>query len=392
MATIDSKAQLEKVRERAFYLCKEYLQGRWKRISQSQLVLKQISGGLSNLVFYVGLPEGLEPLAREPRRVLLRLFGELGSGPGIQFRLIQETVVFTMLAERNLGPKLMGVFPGGRLEEFILGHPMSTNELRSPEYTSQIAKNTALVHSLEVPVSKDPSWMGDTMRGIQSKLAPIVYDSGPVNQREACRQLAQWDFRSEIDWLMNFLRHVPSPVVFSHNDINCGNILVREGNPDWDPVMFIDYEFASYNYRGFDLANHFIEWVYDYGTKVFPFYIRDKKQYPTRNQRINWLKSYLKTYEEQQQLQEENNMPHSTSTQSNIKNQIEDLLDEIDAFSLASHLLWAVWSIKQGQTSGIQFGYFNYANDRLKDYSLEKEAVIALFNNKRERKRMSESD
>ena len=33
-------------------------------------------------------------------------------------------------------------------------------------------------------------------------------------------------FRSEIDWLMNFLRQVPSPVVFSHNDINCGNILV----------------------------------------------------------------------------------------------------------------------------------------------------------------------
>ncbi len=36
------------------------------------------------------------------------------------------------LAERNLGPKLHGVFPGGRLEEYIQGHPLTSTELRSP--------------------------------------------------------------------------------------------------------------------------------------------------------------------------------------------------------------------------------------------------------------------
>ena len=46
-------------------------------------------------------------------------------------------------------------------------------------------------------------------------------------------------------------------------------VKVREDkSAGWDPIVFIDYEFAAYNYRGFDLANHFIEWVYDYGTKV----------------------------------------------------------------------------------------------------------------------------
>jgi hypothetical protein len=30
------------------------------------------SGGLSNIVFYVGLPEGTEPLGREPASILLR--------------------------------------------------------------------------------------------------------------------------------------------------------------------------------------------------------------------------------------------------------------------------------------------------------------------------------
>ena len=32
---------------------------------------------------------------------------------------ITESVIFTLLAERRLGPKLYGIFPGGRLEEFI---------------------------------------------------------------------------------------------------------------------------------------------------------------------------------------------------------------------------------------------------------------------------------
>jgi hypothetical protein len=31
-------------------------------------------------------------------------------------------------------------------------------------YSEQIAKNFALIHSLEIPVSKDPTWIGDTIR------------------------------------------------------------------------------------------------------------------------------------------------------------------------------------------------------------------------------------
>ena len=95
---------------------------------------------------------------------LFRLFGELSQTAAHQYRMITETVVFTMLAERNLGPRLFGVFPGGRLEEFIPGHPLTTGEMRSQEFSGQIARNVALVHSLEVPVSKEPTWLQDTMR------------------------------------------------------------------------------------------------------------------------------------------------------------------------------------------------------------------------------------
>ena len=181
--------------------------------------------------------------------------------------MITETVVFTMLAERNLGPRLFGVFPGGRLEEFIPGHPLTTVEMRSQEFSEQIARNVALVHSLEVPVSKEPTWLADTMRTYLHRLS-ICPERVPEEEREHAVALANWDVRQEVDWLLGFLKTVDSPVVFSHNDINTGNILVREDPSSWDPVVFIDYEFAAYNYRAFDIANHFNEWMYDYGRKV----------------------------------------------------------------------------------------------------------------------------
>ena len=38
--------------------------------------------------------------------------------------IVIENVIFTILSERKLGPKLLGVFAGGRIEEYI---PVSNN-------------------------------------------------------------------------------------------------------------------------------------------------------------------------------------------------------------------------------------------------------------------------
>jgi len=77
---METPHQSEKVREKAYQLCREYLQGSWKHVSARQLEIRQISGGLSNLVFYVGMPKGVQRCegGREPTCVLLRLFGDLG--------------------------------------------------------------------------------------------------------------------------------------------------------------------------------------------------------------------------------------------------------------------------------------------------------------------------
>jgi thiamine kinase-like enzyme len=48
-------------------------------------------------------------------------------------------------------------------------------------------------------------------------------------------------------------------VVFCHNDVQHGNVLRRLNPPG--ALMLIDYEYAGFNYRAFDIGNHFCEWV-----------------------------------------------------------------------------------------------------------------------------------
>lgn len=85
-----------------------------------------------------------------------------------------------------------------------------------------------------------------------------------------------------------------SPVVFSHNDLQGGNILLREAkspagadevNVD-SRLVFIDFEFCSYTYRAFDIANHWSEWEYDYGNANFPYFHAIPENYPTDQEQV----------------------------------------------------------------------------------------------------------
>ena len=84
------------------------------------------SEGLTNLIFFIGLPKNIKTIDREPKQVLLRIFGNTLSSPldaetpeSVITGIVCENVIFAILSERKLGPKLFGVFAGGRLEEYI---------------------------------------------------------------------------------------------------------------------------------------------------------------------------------------------------------------------------------------------------------------------------------
>ncbi|KAL1140640.1 hypothetical protein AAG570_000570 [Ranatra chinensis] len=288
--------------ETAVRICRGYLNGPWKKITANDVTVKRVSGGLSNWLYQVCLLKG----NTKPKQVLLRLYGQT-HGEGALESLITESVIFTLLSERRLGPRLHGIFPGGRIEEYIPARPLKSSEMSDPKMNMLVAEKMAAIHTMNVPISKEPQWLWNT-----------------------------------ID--RNHLAKVNSPVVFCHNDLQEGNILLREDTAE-PSLVIIDFEYCSYNYRGFDLANHFIEWIYDYTNPEYPNFSIRRNNYASRPQMVAFVERYLSALS-----------PTGVHGRPEVNNP-EYVVNEIENFTLASHFFWGIWSLVNAKVSQIPFGY-----------------------------------
>ncbi|XP_047005149.1 choline/ethanolamine kinase isoform X1 [Schistocerca americana] len=355
------------MRERAARICRDYLHGAWKSVTSKDIQLKRISGGLSNWLFHVALPTDTPPKGSEPSQVLLRIYGQTHGERALE-ALVTESVIFTLLSERRLGPKLHGIFPGGRIEEYIPARALKTREMADTKLSPLIAERMAQIHRMNVPISKEPRWLWDTMdRWTQSAEAILVEVEGAQPEvLSYINKIQKYNLGSEVKWLMSFLKKLQSPVVFCHNDMQEGNILLYNHNLtdqqalSTPRLVLIDFEYCSYNYRGFDLANHFIEWVYDYTYPTHPFFSVNYSHYPSPEQQLVFARSYLKTFHQKQPTTEEETV----------------LLKEVQAFTLASHLFWGLWAVVNAKLSQIPFGYWEYADARLEAYFYSKSKLL----------------
>ncbi|GBP20226.1 hypothetical protein EVAR_82099_1 [Eumeta japonica] len=421
------------------------------------------SGGLSNFLYYVALPDNLNKvrsfsptlregspeaqekydnkalvskflkqsqfsrsnslnMMEEPKKVLLRIYGQV-HGERAMDAIVTESVIFTLLSERRLGPKLHGVFSGGRIEEYIPARPLLTKELSEPALSMKIAEKMAAIHSMDVPLSKEPNWIWKTMHKWlktvrEERLAPHNTASAKASntdEEQIIKRLKSVDFDKEIDWLKKYIATVDSPVVFCHNDMQEGNILLLEDvtqNASEDDVTYveaeeqpnrehkyveplsqyddantsdsissrisdsgepklvlIDFEYCAYNYRGFDIANHFQEWGYDYTNPEHPFYFENQENCPSLEQKEIFIKEYLKHYLSNVSDDKEIDLTPTIED-------INHLLCEVETFALVSHLFWCLWSIVNASKSQIPFGYWEYAVSRLETYFRLKQEVV----------------
>mmetsp|Transcript_30138 Transcript_30138/g.49816 ORF Transcript_30138/g.49816 Transcript_30138/m.49816 type:complete len:261 (-) Transcript_30138:162-944(-) len=138
-------------------------------------------------------------------------------------------------------------------------------------------------------------------------------------------------------------------VVFSHQDLLSGNILY---NDSWDHVRIIDYEYGGYNYRGFDIANHFCEYA------GFDFDI--KNHFPNKEQQLYFLEKYVSHATPE--------LHAKLTSEGRLGILLEELYQELKYFVLASHLWWGYWAIMQAKHSPIDFDYMGYARLRFEGF------------------------
>uniref|UniRef100_A0A3P8S2M5 Ethanolamine kinase n=1 Tax=Amphiprion percula TaxID=161767 RepID=A0A3P8S2M5_AMPPE len=334
---------------RAFAWCRDFLSGSWKTIEESDF---QIMAGLSNLLY---LCSYLTMLTKTVISLSVCLCVSVMQGVD---SLVLESVMFAILAERTLGPKLYGIFPEGRLEQYL------PSKLSNPDISAEIATKLARFHEMVMPFNKEPKWLFATIDKYMDQVMKISFT------REAhvkkYKKLMKFNLPAELESLRALLAATPSPVVFCHNDVQEGNILMLEDTDHntTDRLMLIDFEYSSYNYRGFDFGNHFCEWIYDYTYNEWPFYKATPENYPTRDQQLLFIRSYLA--EKRRHLD-------SVIDQTQME---DDLIIEANRYALASHFLWGLWSIIQAKISKIEFGYMDYAQSRFDEYFKQKKLFV----------------
>ncbi|XP_068116685.1 choline kinase alpha isoform X2 [Hyperolius riggenbachi] len=366
-----------RTRRKAYRWCKEFLPGAWRFLEEERFHITVIRGGLSNMLFLCSLPEDEKTVGDEPRNVLLRLYGAIlqmscnkGETQETQREnffqgaaaMVMESVMFAILAERCLGPKLYGIFPQGRLEEYIPSRKLETDELSLPDISAEIAEKMARFHGMSMPFNKEPKWLFGTMEKYLKQVLKIKFTKESHTRK--LNKFLSYNLPKEMASLRSLLEATASPVVFCHNDCQEGNVLLLAGreNSENQKLMLIDFEYSSYNYRGFDIGNHFCEWMYDYTNEKFPFFKATFSNYPTKKQQLHFISSYMAEFQ-----------PGFENLSNEERSKMEqEMLIEINRFALASHFFWALWSIVQAKISAIEFGYMEYATARFDAYFLQK--------------------
>ena len=345
-----------------------------------------ISGGLTNALFKVDLRS--PSLDDGGISVLVRIFGAEG--------LIdrdEENSTFARLCSESGGTEsklvthemldLLGRFGNGRVETFIpnMRPAHYIRDFGRDEVHAEVARQLARIHSFDAPEyltngdaeTKRPAlwgviadWVDDLSQQLteerfqDTKLLELFSEAAgcaSINSDDGdLSQIVKEHLLGEAMWLRNQVetRFPDAPVVFCHNDVNGGNILLdrtldgKDAVYDKHSLAIIDYEYAAVNYALFDVGNFICEHCGGNDDATPKYNLR-----PNRKR----VRRFLETY-----VAERDSLSGSRLICSS--EQLDELCDQVELFEMASCLYWGVWGVLQsaGEVTG---GSFN--EDRSRD-------------------------
>ena len=211
-----------------------------------------------------------------------------------------EVLVFHTMAQKKIGPQLYGVFPDGRIEEYISdAETLSNDDIKDPIVLTSLAHKLAELHCTQMPFSRKPKdYIGNMENIFKEGFDEYIglFKEKPMPDVPEMQQAGQfvynYNIQSYVDWLKEMMPKIKHRVTLCHLDQNRGNVLVRKNSKDVaDKVVLLDYEFAGYSYRGMDLGNHFHARTID--LKAFFSGQFVKLDYPNEDERLFFIRAYL---------------------------------------------------------------------------------------------------
>lgn len=270
----------------------------WNTGSSINLKITQLTGGITNKLYLIKNNTMNGP----DNCIIVRLYGD---GTDMIIDRNVENSVFSQLSLLKFGPSFLGLFENGRVEQFISGSTALTEEqMSSNELCSSIAASVAGLHAQPIKLDN----MNEVLFPTLFKFCDICEEQernqhdgkfvGAKDSENAPNMVTNlaWmseavrskKLRREVEWMKSYLesfapgaaaavtvfsatataggateeywqnvgRQIAYELVFCHNDLLCGNVLLGTTS-DASALTLIDYEYAGYNRAAYDIANHF---------------------------------------------------------------------------------------------------------------------------------------
>lgn len=181
-----------------------------------------------------------------------------------------EVLAFHTMAKKGIGPQLLGVFPGGRVEQFIPDADILTpDDSGDKELMSVFARKIAKIHATQLPFSKKPKdllLMLEELvdQGDWEMFVSLAKKRKMPETPEAVEAMGLVSditgLKSTLNWYRETEEEVNGKVTLTHGDLNPANCLIVEQESVSEPdqrLVLLDYEFTGYGYRGMDIGTHF---------------------------------------------------------------------------------------------------------------------------------------
>ncbi|KAJ4844614.1 hypothetical protein Tsubulata_023440 [Turnera subulata] len=359
--SVDSSLSLAEMTPRVIELCKD-LFTEWSNLDDSCFSVETVSGGITNLL----LKASVKKTDGKEVQVTVRLYG-----PNTDYVINRERELQAIkyLSAAGFGAKLLGVFPNGMVQSFInartlvpegedqdfvnfryetsSGQILIKPDMSKPNLAAEIAKQLRTFHQVDIPGSKEPQLWNELFKFYENA-SNLKFDD--VKKQTTYETISFKEVYNEIIELKELTGLLNAPVVFAHNDLLSGNLMLNE---DEGKLYIIDFEYGSYNYRGYDIGNHFAEYA---------GYDCDYSLCPSKDQQYHFIRHYL-------QPDNPDKVPDKD---------IEALYVESNTYMLASHVFWALWALIQAKMSPIDFDYIGYFFLRYNEYKRQKDNCCSL--------------
>ncbi|KAI4376657.1 hypothetical protein MLD38_014395 [Melastoma candidum] len=337
--TVNTSPSVSDMAPSVIVLCKELFE-RWSNLEDYKFVVERVSGGITNLLLKVSVEEE----GKSVESITVRLYG-----PNTEYVINRQREFHAIkyLSAAGFGAKLLAVFGNGMVQSFIDARTLTPADMKQPKVAAEIAKELHRFHQVDIPGSKEPQLWNDMFK-FYEKASDLTFDDSEKQRKY--ETISFKEIHDELVELKELTSSLNAPVVFSHNDLLCGNIMF---NDDEEKLYFIDFEYSSYNYRGYDIGNHFNEYA---------GYDCDYSLYPSKDEQYHFLRHYLLPGNGQEVTDKD----------------IEALHVETNTYMLASHLYWALWALIQAKMSPIDFDYLGYFFLRYNEYQRQKLGCFSL--------------